>query len=106
MPNPAANASVKLVLTLTKSGDSQTFRGQTDELGQITYTGKLTPDGNYKEEVTGLTHRTLIWNSVMDAKNPDFYYGVPNGSDWALRRAWSIRRGCNFIIETPPRVDG
>ncbi len=82
MPNPAASASVKLVLTWTSKGDSSsTFRGQTDELGQITFTGKLTPNGNYKEEVTGLTHRTLIWNSAMDAKNPDFYYGVPNGSD-------------------------
>ncbi len=73
MPNPAASASVKLVLTWINKGDSSTFRGQTDELGQITFTGNLTPNVNYKEEVTGLTHRNLIWNSVMDARNPDFY---------------------------------
>ena len=81
MPNPAANASVKLVLTLTNKGDSSTFRGQTDKGRQITFTGKLTPNGNYKEEVTGLTHSTLTWISAMDTDNPDFYYGVPNGSD-------------------------
>lgn len=38
-------------------------------------------DGDYRAEVTELTHDTLAWNSALDADNPDWYCGVPNGGE-------------------------
>ena len=85
----AANAATTLRLTHDTDGDG--FGGSddtswigtatTNELGQVAFKLRLAPDGNYQAEVTGLTHATFVWDSTLDADNPDEYIGVPNGSD-------------------------
>lgn len=89
--DPTANASSELVLTHDTDGDglfepgtdddSWIFGGNTSGEGKITFTLKFAPDGDYQAEVTGLTHDTLTWDSALDADNPDWYFGVPNGSE-------------------------
>jgi len=89
--DPASNAAVTLVLTHDTDGDgifepgtdddSWNFQADTGSEGQVTFTLKFAPAGDYQAEVTGLTHDTLTWNSGLDADNPDWYYGVPYGNE-------------------------
>jgi len=81
--DPASNAAVTLVLTHDTDGDGVfepgtgddywTFQADTNSGGQITFTLKFAPAGDYRAEVTKLTHDTLTWDSSLDADNPDFY---------------------------------
>lgn len=89
--DPASDVSVTFVLTHDTDGDgsfepgtdddSWNMGGSTDSEGKITFTLKFAPDGDYQEEVTNLSHDTLTWNSSLDEDNPDWYFGVPNGSE-------------------------
>ena len=89
--DPASNAAVTLVLTHDTDGDGTfepgsdddywTFQADTNSEGQITFTLKFAPAGNYQAEVTDLTHDTLVWNAALDGDNPDWYYGVPYGNE-------------------------
>ncbi|MFQ5970382.1 MAG: PKD domain-containing protein [Nitrososphaerales archaeon] len=88
--NPASTATLTLVLTHDTNGNgifepgtdnSWTLGGDTNGEGQITLTLKFAPDGDYQAEVIGLTHATLTWKSNLDGDNPDWYCGVPNGSE-------------------------
>jgi len=81
-------ATVTLVLTHDSDGDgnfepglddtSWTFQGITTG-GRVTFTLKSAPGGNYRAEMTDLTHALFTWNSTLDADNLDQYCGLPLG---------------------------
>jgi thermolysin len=81
--DPVADASVKMTLTHDTDGDGVfecgtdddcwNFGGTTDSAGQVTFTLKFAPTGDYEALVTDVTHSTFTWNPALDADNPDYY---------------------------------
>lgn len=78
-----SKAKVTMLLTHDTDGDgvfepgtddnSWSFSGETNSEGKVTFTLKFASNGDYKAEVTNVTHDTLTYNSSLDADNPDFY---------------------------------
>ncbi|MFX0205166.1 MAG: C25 family cysteine peptidase [Candidatus Hodarchaeota archaeon] len=66
------DATVYSKLTHEDTGESWTFSGVTDANGQVTFERKCNL-GNYKAEVTDITHSTYMYNSSLDLDNPDYY---------------------------------
>ncbi len=89
--NPAGNATTTLRLTHDTNGDGSFDPGGADDFwigtadtngeGQITFKLQFAPDGDYQAEVTALAHAAFVWNSALDEDNPDWYSGLPNGSE-------------------------
>ncbi len=75
------SASVIMVLTWagkdgnfgTGDDSSLSLTGLTDRKGNVAFTWKNAPLGQYKTEVTNLTHNTYVWKKNLDADNPDFF---------------------------------
>lgn len=45
------------------------------------------PNGNYRGDVYDMSLSGLNWNQALDADNPDWYWGVPRGSEVQSARA-------------------
>ena len=64
-------ASVSMTLCWVGSGSNcWNFGGDTDGSGQVKFTLKHAPDGNYTASVTSVTHATYNYNSGLDTGNP------------------------------------
>ena len=68
-----SDATVYATLTHLDSGSSWDFSGTTDANGEVTFGLFKAPSGDYKAEVTDITHSIYIYNSAMDVDNPDYY---------------------------------
>jgi len=68
-----SDATVYSTLTHVDTGDYWTYSGITDSNGQVTFTQKVTSTGNYKAEVTDITHSTYTYTPSLDVDNPDYY---------------------------------
>ncbi len=85
--DPAANVTTDFSLKLDSDDDdrfdddSWSATADTNSNGQVTFELKKAPAGDYKGEVTDLTHDTLTWDSSLDNENPDYYYNFPSGSE-------------------------
>jgi len=71
--DPVSDATVYFTLTNQDTGESQSYTGTTDSKGQVEFQWKFVPAGEYKAEVTDVTHSSYTWNSALDADNPDYY---------------------------------
>jgi hypothetical protein len=60
--------------TMSKNGTTSAWdhSGITDSNGQVEFGEKVGP-GDYKAEVTDITHSTYIYTPVLDVDNPDYY---------------------------------
>ena len=68
-----SDATVSSTLTNLDTGKSWTFSGITDANGQVTFERKC-KSGDYKAEVTGITHTLYTYNPSLDLdNNPSFY---------------------------------
>lgn len=91
---PVSNAHVSMTLTHDTDGDgtfepgtdddSWNFGGDTDSEGKVTFTLKFASNGNYKAEVTDVTHDTYVYNASLDADNPDYHTVGSTSSATAL----------------------
>lgn len=80
---PVADASVLMTLTFGTDGggifecnaaDScWNFGGTTGSNGEVTFTLKRAPLGDYQAFVTDVSHSTLTYDSGLDADNPDSF---------------------------------
>ena len=68
-----SDATVYSTLTHSDTGDYWTFSGITDSNGQVEFTQKVTSTGDYKAEVTDITHGAHTYNPALDVDNPDYY---------------------------------
>ena len=77
--SPASGASLEFTISVDSDNDgeydddSNIFTGTTDSNGQVAFMWKQAPSGDFKGEVTSLTHPTYEWNSGLDADNPSYY---------------------------------
>jgi hypothetical protein len=56
------------------AGDScWNFGGTTGSNGEVTFTLKRAPFGDYQAFVTDVSHSTFAYDSGLDAENPDTY---------------------------------
>ncbi|MFB6301585.1 MAG: S8 family serine peptidase [Haloferacaceae archaeon] len=85
--DPVENATVDMTLSVDTNGDgsyddgSWSFSGDTDSNGQIEFTLKKAPDGDYEADITNVTHSTYSWDSSLDVEEPDYYCNFPGGSE-------------------------
>jgi hypothetical protein len=64
-------ASVSMTLCWVGSAsDCWNFGGDTNGSGQVKFTLKHAPDGNYTASVTGVTHATYTYNPALNTGNP------------------------------------
>jgi subtilisin family serine protease len=80
---PAADASVLMTLTFDtdrngvfecNAGDScWNFGGTTGSNGEVTFTLKRAPFGDYQAFVTDVSHSSFTYDSGLDADNPDTF---------------------------------
>ena len=80
--DPVSDASVKMILTHDTGGDGVlecgtddncwNFFDTTDSNGQVTFTLKRAPTGDYEAKVTDVTHSAYTWSSSLDVDNPDY----------------------------------
>jgi hypothetical protein len=57
----------------TSDDDYWNGEGFTDNKGQVTFVWKKAPYGEFKAEVTNLSHATYVWNWNLDQDNPSLY---------------------------------
>ena len=67
---PVTVASVSMTLCWVTGNNCWNFGGDTDGSGQIKFTLKRAPDGDYTATVTGVTHATYTYNAGMNTGNP------------------------------------
>lgn len=67
-----SDATVYSTLTQLGTSNSWSHSGITDANGQIEFAEKVGP-GDYKAEVTDITHSTYTYNPGLDVDNPDYY---------------------------------
>lgn len=80
---PVSSANVTFVLTRDSDGDGifecgtddkcWTFKGSTNSNGDFRIKLIGAPSGDYKGEVTALTHDSYTWDKALDADNPDYF---------------------------------
>ncbi|MBW3538939.1 MAG: S8 family serine peptidase [Planctomycetes bacterium] len=91
----AAGASVTLVLIHDSNGNgvygdrkdkSWSATASTGTGGTVTFTLSRAPAGNYKAQVTQLSHATYTWDVGLDGENPD-YFSTSSNSELGARSA-------------------
>jgi len=68
-----SDALVYFTFTNTSTAETQTYNGTTNSDGQVEFQWKRASGGDYKAEVTDITHDQYTYTSSMDADNPDYY---------------------------------
>ncbi len=81
--DPVDGADVAATLTYDSDGDGVfecggdddcwNFSATTNNDGDVKFKLLFAPSGDYKAEVTDLTHSSLTWDSALDEDNPDFF---------------------------------
>jgi hypothetical protein len=78
-PAPDASVLMTLIFDTTPDGvfdcnagdDCWNFGGTTGSSGEVTFTLKRAPLGNYQATVTNVSHNSFAYDPGLDADNPD-----------------------------------
>ena len=65
-----SSANVLMTLCWVTGNNCWNFGGDTDGSGQVKFTLKRAPDGNYTATVTSVTHATYNYDPNQDTGNP------------------------------------
>ncbi len=74
-------ADATVLMDLSRDGNTRSFQGTTDSLGQVTFTLKRAIQGTeYKAEVTGISHGTYIYEWELNVETDDLHtVSAPTG---------------------------